>query len=297
MNFNTSITSIILLVVTISAHSQFYIDGYYGSNHSNETFTLPDDFNDFVRNRYAGVPIDTSYFELEDSTVMILIREDLGADYTEQVNKHNFYTNQLLGVAIGYEMNDYLKVHFAYDYINLSDTIKFVGEGVSCLYKEGELTSRSVYFDELKYNFQKLSLGIAIKYPLKKLEPELYVSADTYYTKIKHNHWSQSFNYERNIVWGKTYEKWEYSGFGYGFTAGFGMSYNVYKNVSVFGKVGYTKGTLMLTKGTVLESFWVDPTPAELEEYEIPFNRIPYSGYNFKIGVRYKFLKHAKSQY
>lgn len=294
MNFNTSITSIILLVVSISAHSQFYIDGYYGSNHSNETFTLPDDFNDYVRNTYVGVPIDTLYFELGDSTVMTFIREDLGSDYTEQVNEHNFYTNQLLGIAIGYEMNNYLKMHFAYDYINLSDTIKFVGEGVYDIHKEGTVFRRIVYFDELKYNFQKLSLGFAVKYPLKKLEPELYISSDTYYTKIKHNSWSQAFNYENNSVSSKLYEKWEYSGFGYGFTAGFGLSYNVYKNVSVFGKVGYTKGALLLTKGTVLESFRVDPTPAELEENEIPFDRIPYSGYNFKIGVRYKFLKNQK---
>jgi len=297
MNFKYNITSIILLAVSISAHSQFYIDGYYGSNHSNETFTLPDDFNDFVQNRYAGVPIDTSYFELEDSTVMIFLREDLGRDYTEQVNKHNFYTNQLLGIAIGYEMNDYLKVHFAYDYINLSDTINFVSEGVSNKYREGELAIRSIYFDELKYNFQKLSLGIAIKYPLKKLEPELYISADTYYTKIKHKSWSQNFNYKTNYVSGIIYEEWEYSGFGYGFTAGFGLSYNVYKNVSIFGKIGYSKGSLMLTKGTVLESFRVDSTPADLEEDDIPFNSIPYSGYNFSIGVRYKFLKNIKSQY
>jgi len=295
MNFNASITSIILLVVSISAYSQFYIDGYYGSNHSNETFTLPDDFNDFVRNRYIGEPIDTSYLDLGDSTLMIINREDLGSDYTKQVNEHNFYTNQLLGIAIGYEMNNYLKVHFAYDYINLSDTIKFVGEGVSCIYEEGELKSRTLYFEELKYNFQKLSLGFAIKYPLKKIEPELYISSDTYYTKISHNYWDQFFHYENNRFSGiKSYEKWEYLGFGYGFTAGFGMSYNVYKNVSVFGKVGFSKGALLLTKGSLLESDWVDPTPAELEENEIPFDRIPYSGYNFKIGVRYKFLKSQK---
>ncbi|MEA1873463.1 MAG: hypothetical protein U9N51_03410 [Bacteroidota bacterium] len=295
MNFNTSITSIILLAVSISAHSQFYIDGYYGSNHSNETFTLPDDFNDFVRNRYIGEPIDTSYLEWGDSTLMIINRERLGYDYTKQVNEHNFYTNQILGIAIGYEMNDYLKVHFAYNYINLSDTIKFVGEGVSNIYEEGELKTRNLYFDELKYNFQKLSLGFAIKYPIKKFEPELYISADTYYTKIKHKSWSHGFNNETNYISGVRIEEiCEYSGFGYGFTAGFGISYNVYKNVSVFGKVGYSKGALLLTKGTVLESFRVDPTPAELEEDEIPFNSIPYSGYNFKIGVRYTFLKHAK---
>jgi len=55
------------------------VDVYYGYNHSNETYTLPDNMRYFYYASYFGAVIDTMYYtnEYMDDTIVTLIREDL----------------------------------------------------------------------------------------------------------------------------------------------------------------------------------------------------------------------------
>ena len=95
-----------------------------------------------------------------------------------------------------------------------------------------------------------------------------------------------------------------YSGFSPGFRASMGLSYVLFQNVSVFGSFGYTVASLKFQKGTLLvddyltydysdiiEDYEIPVLPQPIAKSNIPFGKINYNSWNFRLGIRYTFGK------
>jgi hypothetical protein len=298
MNSKTTVISLILIISGLAAHSQFFVDVYYGYNHSNEKFILPDEFKNMYNIKYYSEPIDTIYHynEWTEDTIVILERELLVHDHDEFQTQHNFYSHHVLGIDCGYKINEYIKSNLSYNYINLKESLDIKTEWLSDTYNENVLSSRTMAYNEIQYKIQKLSLGFSVNYPYKKFEAELFISGDVYYTKINHKYWEQAVFYELNTETDVVFNKWEYSGISYGCSSGIGLSYNVYKNLSVFTKYGYSFGELVLRQGKRTDSSQEGFVPEDIDKSEIPFNNIPFNGFNFRIGLRYEFGSTGKNK-
>jgi hypothetical protein len=97
-----------------------------------------------------------------------------------------------------------------------------------------------------------------------------------------------------------------YWGYNYGFTTGMGVSYAFYKNISIFGNVGYTWANLEFKKGEMTEyhysytnslgeTYTEDKDAAEeIAPENIPFGKINYNSWNLRVGLRYTFVKFDK---
>ncbi|MFO7790829.1 MAG: hypothetical protein R6V32_09675 [Bacteroidales bacterium] len=292
MNIKSYILSIILIFTAIAAQSQFFVDVYYGYNHSNEAFEIPD-ANSYTAKKYYGNPVDTFYHWTEgmEDTAMIIDYNLLNMTREEHETKHDFYKHQLMGINVGYGFNKYIRLGFSYDYIGVN---KFSFKRINDTYKYDTIERRYETNLEYSYYIHNLSLTFSFNYPLNRITPELIVGFNSSYSQIKHTIYDKSINYKDNYenTYPETVKK--YSGLGYGLQTALGVNYNFYKNLSIFGRLGYSWGNLRFTQGVMTkyysggQNIEVD-LPKELDEDEIPFYKIPYSGFNVRIGLRYTF--------
>ncbi len=99
----------------------------------------------------------------------------------------------------------------------------------------------------------------------------------------------------------KTFHR-KYSGYNFGFTSALGVSYNISKNISIFGNAGYTWAKLKLKKGLQMDYYYeysapsysiIDSKPEaqKIAPENNPFGNINYKSWNFSIGLRYTFIK------
>jgi hypothetical protein len=287
MNNKKYVLSIILFFVSLAAHSQFYIDVYYGYNHSNEKTDVP--FENYHYIKYYNKPIDTIYHFDGDDTVMMYGYYD----YTLRDNIYcNYYANSLKGISIGYFINKYIGFDISLNnlVINKKKTninSKYYYELVDTL---GYIDYRYYIFDDLTFNNYNLDFSISGNLPLNKFNIFGYLGTNLYYTIIHHDYEEGYWLIPHvKINWEK-----KYYGYNYGIKTGLGLSYNFYKNLSVFGKFGYSWGELNIDKGELIEykkggNETDRDLPAEVKPDNIPFDKIPYSGYNVRIGLRYTF--------
>jgi hypothetical protein len=287
------ILTIVLFLTPFFVRAQFFIDVYYGYNHSNEIYTFQDTLINTYHILYLGKPIDTIFYPNGNMTVNF---EDQIYEHESYKTEHSFYSHEILGVDIGCEFNNFVKSSFAYNYINFLGSLDIRAEEVTADYIEDMLYYRRMKYHEINYKMHKLSIGFAAKYPYNKFEIELFLSGDGYYTKMEHGYFDKEYSDElisEKLYW---YSIYEYSGVSYGFSTGIGLSYNFYKHFSVFGKFGYSKGEILLTQGKLIDSKSDNFKPEDIASNEIPFNNIPFNGYNYRLGIRYTFGNFGKAK-
>lgn len=288
----------IIFVFALSvAHCQVYIGFYYGNNFSNKSYEFGDELYSNYIGDYWSKPVDTTYFwnEYLQDTMLIVSRDLLKKESDRQDCSHSFFNHNLLGIDLGYSFNKFLSSRVSYSFINLSRGIDIEAQQIHESFRENEIYKKSYDYHEISYHTQSLSLGIAIKYPIKKIEPELYFAVDSYFTKMKHDYFDEFYVYEDNSD-SNLFIEWTYSDVSIGYKVGLGLNYNLYKNISIFGRVGYSWCDMLIDQKKFVKCSNDNYISYDLADSFIRFNSIQYSGYNFKIGVKYKFLKNQKQE-
>ena len=271
----------------VTAQSQFFVDVYYGYNHSNEKTDVP--FENYHYIKYYNKPIDTIYHYDGSDTVMMYGYYD----YSSSDNIYcTYYDNSLKGISIGYFINKYFGFNISFNNLiinkmNTSINSEYYYELVDTL---GYIDYQHYIFNNLTFNNYNLDISINGNVPLDKFNIFGYLGANLYYTIINHSY-EEGYRLAPHV---KKYWEKKYYGYNYGIKTGIGLSYNFYKNLSIFGKFGYSWGELNIDKGELIEykeggNETDRELPSEVKPENIPFTKIPYSGYNARIGLRYTF--------
>jgi len=303
------------LLLSLESMAQFSIDVYSGYNHSRKEYTLPENFNYYnMVTYYSGNVRDTIYnaYGIEDSIIVHYEQIAFVKDYGR--SSHNFASNYFYGITLQYAYAKYFSTAISFEKHGFSSdassiTINLIDER----YSHACMCDDSLIYAEhdtihLYSTIMNSSLTQSFYYPYKRFKVFADLGVSAYYTimdfdysshrvSIYHPLYNKKYIYD---VTNKTEKRFEGYSFGYKFALG--VSYNLCSNISIFGSVGYTKANLHIRKGTfILEdpipdfSYYPDYVPPvypnELTPEEIPFSKIDYSSWNFRLGIRYTFGK------
>lgn len=315
---------ILFIFLSLSSISiaQFSIDVYSGYNHSKKEYTLPSNFHYCnMVSYYSGNVRDTIYnaFGIEDSIIIryeqISVVNDYGSTY------HNFASNYIYGINLQYAYAKYFSTAISFEKhgftrdassisINLTDE-RFSHE---CMCEDSLIYA---VHDTVLMNSTIINSSFtqSFYFPYKRFKVFADFGISAYYTFLDFIYSGHKFSvyhpiYNRKYIYDITSKiVKQYEGYSFGYKFAMGVSYNLCSNVSIFGSVGYTKANLHIRKGIFVsedppppdysyyDPDYVMPTyPHELSQDDIPFGKIDYSSWNFKIGLRYTFGKKEKSE-
>jgi hypothetical protein len=314
MNFKIVIFSIILFLTSIVGYSQFFVDVYYGYNHSNVEYNRPNDFinglyyyNDQIF--YGDTPIDTITLIHGIDTTFIVKYNIRHSTHELEPLSHNFTKDQFYGISINYKYSQFFETGVSFErncLVNKYSSIKTFQIVERYDYNDVMFYSQRARHD-LNYKVTNLSLTHTISYPYKKFAFFVSVGLKGFYAVLNHD-----FTYSGMSKENELYEHYsdysessvysrKYSGFSVGHFGHLGVSYQVLHNVSFFCKFGYTWANLNFEKGeqlnyyneytnslneTTLESI---TEPETLAPERIPFSEINYNSWNYRFGIRYTF--------
>ncbi|HOZ30618.1 MAG TPA: hypothetical protein PLL66_06840 [Bacteroidales bacterium] len=307
---------IIFITISFTSFSQFSIDVYSGYNYSNTDYIMPDKF-DYSDDKtyYSDTPYDTIYsFYYPDSILGIryIIREH----YSDTAStKHNFAKDYLYGANISYSYAKSFRTGVSFEsygssFNNPDFTVTITEQRYG---NDDEL----FYYDGIicNFNYKVSSIILTQSFLLKynKISFNLNAGFICNYSLFEYDYEDRIISYYNAIHSPREYDKTynvskSYSGFSPGFRTSMGLSFDMFKNVSVFGTFGYTFLNLKFQKGIllvddyltydysdVIEGYQVPVLPQPIEKSDIPFGKIDYSSWNFRIGLRYTFGKKEKS--
>jgi hypothetical protein len=289
---------IFLIFAAQALYSQFFVDMYYGNNYSNKQAVMP--FEDKYSVYDRSIVVDSVVFYYTPTDTLYLHRHYTYD--TSKIIKKNLYKSDVIGISAGYRFSNNISLGIAFNYLylyyeNPSFYAQDIEEELNFIYS-GDLTL--IKTDSIEFDNYNIDVNVSYYYPINKLEVFIKAGINLYYSEVIHkfNHFvvrSKAFDY-KDVEWEKNY--WGYS---CGFNAGIGVKYNFYKNISAFAKFGYSLGNLNIRKGELVEYYNVDEdvtkeVPSEIEPHNIPFYKIPYSGYNARIGLRYTFGSTGKNK-
>jgi hypothetical protein len=300
----------ILIGLAISTKSQFSIDVYGGYNHSSEVYILPEMYNVFQSEvHYGNTPIDTIYNSFYPDSIIKVMYNILSNEFVYEPTERNFASGEVLGLSLFYR-------YFKYFETGLS----FEKSGMTEKYRKFEILNfdnRLGYDDRLfyssldshyfKYDIYAASLTQKVLYPYKKLSVSASFSLMSYYSLIKYSCIVETKSKEDEMYYYDFFEtkldkKHHYSGYSLGFRAGIGVSYNFFKNLSVFTNVSFTKANLKFQNRYLYDYYsetvndsgvynTSQPEPAEINSRFVAFREMSYNSWNFRLGLRYTFAR------
>ena len=305
------IFTIILLMFSYSANAQFSIDVYSSFNYSKEKHAMPWTYDYFnYQTFFSNKPIDTIIIIYYPDTITRIKYEPSRPAILEDGHTfHNFIIDCFYGFSINYRYSNYFETG-----------ISFEKNGMIKRLSTFEITMRDERYDyndelfyyehgdhEFDYDIINVSLKQSFIYPYKNFNFYTNIGLKTYYTVLKHDCvgttrslGSEMYGYDTYSV-DATFHK-KYSGYNFGFTSALGVSYNISKNISIFGNAGYTWAKLKLKKGLQMDYYYEYSDPShsiinskpeaqEIAPENNPFGNINYKSWNFSIGIRYTFVK------
>lgn len=296
---------VILIMITIVAKAQFSIDVFYGYNHSNNEYSMPAKYDSDDYEIYYKNELDTVYRPDSTYYTNYVIKD---AFHQTSKTTHNFISNNIYGLNLSYRFSKYFRVGLSCENIGfLQNEVcfeisqkeeRYDGEDQLFRYNRAEI--------KVNYNIYSASLNTAFLYPFRKFvfSADLALNA---YSSLLYSDFSQHVeSLYHELLSPVTYERTEsyllkYQGCNFGFKTGIGVYYILYKNISIFGNVGYTWANLEFQKGEMTEYHYSytnslgetytedKDSPEEIVPENIPFGKINYNSLNLRIGLRYTF--------
>jgi hypothetical protein len=298
----------ILIGLAISARSQFSIDVYGGYNQSSEVYTLPVMYNVFQAEvHYGNTPIDTIYNSFYPDSIINVRYNILSNEFIYEPTAHNFASGEVLGLSMFYR------------YFNYFETgLSFEKSGITDKYRKFEILNfdnrfgydeRLFYYSHdshyFKYDIYAASLTQKVLYPYKKISLSASFSLMSYYSLIKYSCIVETKSMKDEMYYYDFFEanldkKHHYSGYSFGFRVGLGISYNFFKNLSVFTNVSLTKANLKFQERYLYDYYSENvndsgvyvtsqPDPAEINSRFVAFREMSYDSWSFRLGLRYTF--------
>lgn len=311
MRKNTLILTAVLILSVFSLNAQFAIDVYYGYNYSNTDYVLPQAYNYVNYQTYfSDIPIDTIIIYHHPDTITRIVYESRSPIFERTHTKQNFATNHLYGLSVNYKYAGYFETGFSFEKIGISQQqSSFV---VSIKDERYDFNDEVFYYKrathEFNYDVINASLTQSIFYPYKRFSFYANFGLKTYYSRM-HYHYTYNSKSIANEMYGygdysvQTLFYRKYSGYSFGFTTGLGISYNIYNDISVFVKTGYTWANIQFQKGQQMDYYneytnplgktniESKPAPEDIALEDFPFCKINYSSWDFRLGIRYTFGK------
>jgi len=296
MNTKTYIISFILIMCGVTAHSQFFVDVYYGYNHSNDPYesVLSEAFNDEFNEHITYK--DTSYStNIYNDTIGWSFHDSQFTVHKEKTSHSiTFKNHQPFGANFGYVFNDYFKLSVSCDFMNFIGSSPVKAEKITDVYVYGDFTTTNTSSISLDYTIINPSIFVSFQYPYKKFVPEINLGYGMYYTEFLHTIENDYGDIHR--------QAYKYRGNNYGIKIGAGLAYKCYDNFYVFTKAGYSYGDILINKGAMVENDTEESSeqylPVRINPDDIPLKNY-YSaldGFNYKLGIRYKFGKSQKDK-
>jgi hypothetical protein len=315
MRLNSTLIILIFLSCSLFSFSQLSIDVYSGYNHSQKIDTLPKFYDYYYNVSYCtGNILDT--MSTEPDTMLLFEFATVKGDYGQ--TKYKFTPKKVFGINIQYAYAKFFKTGISFEKHGiLNSESSFVVEHYAKLYSNETMTSDSIIQAysgniNLDYSIFNLSLLQSFIYPHKNLIFSADFSLNFNYFTLNHTRYFNSFikcNYYTNYhPSASTISDLElkYNGKSRGYSVGIGISYEFFTNISAFGKVGYTWANLEFQNWQQTYKYYyhsddtgylrtyTESDPKELNSEDIPFEKINYNSWNFRVGLRYTFNKTKK---
>jgi hypothetical protein len=302
----------IFVFCNLFLYPQLSIDVYSGYNHSKRIDTLPNDYYySCSKGYFTGNILDTVHWG--DSTYYHF--EQRGLYWDEGRSYHEFTPKSVLGINLQYTYLKFFKTGISFEKHGVSESESFINiDTYVYLYSHENMSVDSLILSAEKeviseYDIYCISIFQSFLYPYKKFTFLTDFGLITNYFTLNYqdNREIVSLNhyYRNNRPAFTSIRNYEvlYKGKSLGFRIGLGISYQVYNNISVFGKAGYTWANLVLQNAQQTNSYYnitketgytyvrSNPNPIDLNPEDIPFDKINYNSWNFRVGLRYTFKK------
>jgi len=303
---------LIFVFCNLFLYPQLSIDVYSGYNHSKRIDTLPKFYNYFYNVSYCtGNILDT--MRTEPDTMLLFEFATVKGDYGQ--TKYKFTPKSVLGINIQYAYAKFFKSGVSFEKHGvLHKETSFVIENYFKLYSNETMVSDSLFNAyehniNLDYNIYNFSLLQSFIYPYKNFMFSADLSLNFNYFSLIHKMDFNAFikgNYYNNYSPDATSYRntdLKYNGNTRGYSVGIGISYEFFTNISAFGKVGYTWANLEFQNWQQTYKYYyysndigylntyTESEPIELDSEDIPFDKINYNSWNFRVGLRYTFKK------
>jgi hypothetical protein len=315
MRLNSTLIILIFLSCSLFSFSQLSIDVYSGYNHSKRIDTLPNDYYySCSKGYFTGNILDT--VQLGDSTFYVF--EQKGLYWDEGRSYHEFTPKSVLGINLQYTYLKFFKTGISFEKHGVSNSESYFNiDTYVYLYSHENMSIDSLIISTEKdviseYDIYCISIFQSFLFPYKKFTFSTDFSLITNYFTLNYqeNIENVSLNhyYLNNSPASTSILNYEvlYQGKSLGFRIGLGISYQVYNNISAFGKVGYTWANLEFQNWQQTYKYYyhsddtgylrtyTESDPKELNSEDIPFEKINYNSWNFRVGLRYTFNKTKK---
>jgi hypothetical protein len=283
------------ILSSMLSFGQFNLEVYYENNQFVNPQVLSEPFINETENIYIGDVIDTTYYWDGNDTLPHYVRESYSESDQELITA-DFQCQHSFGIGAGFSFHKYFDLGLSYHVLEFKKTETIQSTYREAYYDYDDFEGSYMELNDLKFDIKTFSSSFSFKYPLGDFVPEVFIGANIYFTEIDHLYKSEFY-----FLWADEY--WvtdtahilkNYSGVGFGFQSGLGLTYYLSDNIGVFTKFAFSTGALRISKGELREDTengvdMYDEMPHELYKSQLPFRMISYDNYSFRFGIEYKF--------
>ncbi|HOE05175.1 MAG TPA: hypothetical protein PLZ52_08170 [Bacteroidales bacterium] len=297
----------VLFTYAALANAQLSVDVFYGYNHSNREHSMPVQYDGINRKCFYTNQIDTIY--RPDSTFYPYRNVRYIIDQSN-TTRCNFASQQNFGLSLNYRFVNYFRVGLSFEkivYWAKEPRIEVLK--TEDFYDEDDISFQNQFrTDKLNYDITTGTVHLAFLYPYRKFAISANFGLSGYYTTLKSSVFYQ-YNSLNHAVFNTTALtitqslQYKYQGYTMGYSAGVGVSYILYKNLSAFVNIGYTWASLAFQKGERYDYHYMNINsqgetryntellPQEIAPEDIPFGKINFNSTNIRLGLSYTFGK------
>jgi len=289
-----------LVFASMFSFGQLNLEVYYEYNQFINPQVLSEPFVNETEKFYIGDVIDATYHLDANDTVFHYIRES-NSESSQELIAADFQYQHTFGLGAGFSFYKYFDLELSYHVLEFKKTETLQSTYRKTYYDYDSFAGSYMELNDLKFNIKTFSSIFSAKYPLGDFVPEIFIGANLYLTEIDHMYKSEFHHYFEDKYWvtDTAHILKNYSGVGFGFQSGLGLTYYLNDNVGVFTKFAFSTGSLKISRGELREDTengvsMYDEIPHDLHKSQLPFRTLSYDNFSFQSGVEYKFLKNQK---
>jgi hypothetical protein len=300
-----------LFAWSFTSYAQLSIDVYSGYNHSKSTYDFPNNYNyNYYEAYYTDNVLDTIY----GSDTTIIRYEKISNIFEHGITTHSFTPKKILGINVDYTYLRFFKTGVSIEKHGITNSESNLNiNRYSYIYSDESMITDSLitFFEEfvgVNYRIYSASLIQSVIFPYKRFTLASNVGIATNFYQLTSTFNSNRYSIKHPLYqtyassYSRNYEN-VYCGKSLSFKTSLSISFQLFDNISIFGNAGYSWGNLEFQKGQQMYYYseFTDPyggiesvsrsEPVDIAADDIPFGKINYDSWNFRLGLRYTFKK------